>query len=252
MLANERQRAILRRVQETGGARVTELARELQVAEETIRRDLEKLDTDGKLLRTHGGAVPLEPDRELPYSIRETANLNAKRAIARLAVSHIREGDVIGLDSSSTVNELARILPDMGVTVITNSLVAAMSLASKPRIRVISTGGQLDGPSVSFVGSLAEDSVSRFNINKLFMSTKGADVQRGLSVAADEHARIKRRMMDFSEQVYLLADHSKFGVRSVVFFAQLNEVRTVITDTGVIASVLDELANQGIRVERAN
>lgn len=252
MLASERQRIILRRVQESGGVRVTDLARDMNVAEETIRRDLEKLDGDGKLMRTHGGAVPLEPERELPGAPREASNLPAKRAIARVALAHIKEGDVIGLDASTVSYELARMLPDAPLTVVTNSLVVTMSLAGRPRVRVICTGGRLDAPTLSFVGSSAEDAVTRYNISKLFLSCKGVDTARGLSVASDEHARVRRRMMDAADRRYLLVDHGKFGTKSAVIFAQISEVQTVITDTGVSGGLLDDLSNRGVHVERTN
>lgn len=249
MLGSERQRVILRRVQQNGAVRVAQLARELDVAEETIRRDLERLDLDGKLVRTHGGAVPLEPDRELPYVVRETANLPAKRAIAAIAARHIRDGDVIALDASSTAIELARAMPHVPLTVLTNSLVGAMVLAARPHARVILTGGVLDAPSMSFVGSLAEDALTRFHINKLFLSTKGVDAQRGLSVASNDHARIKRRMIDLADETFLLADRSKFGVKSVEFFAQVEDIDVIITDVEPSAELSDEFARRAVRVQ---
>jgi DeoR/GlpR family transcriptional regulator of sugar metabolism len=248
MLAKERHRRILSRLEEAGSVRVAELARVLEVTEETIRRDLESLDGEGRLIRIHGGAVPIEDDgRELPFNIRQAANLDQKKAIARAAAGHIAEGDVIALDASSSANELARVIPDVPLTVVTNSLAAAGSLLKLKRVQIVCTGGILDAPSLSLVGSLAEKALEHFNINKLFFSSKGVDLTRGLSVAEDSHARLKRIMLDLSERSYLLADSSKFGVKSVVFFARMPEVDVVITDTAASAADVEKLEELGLK-----
>jgi DeoR/GlpR family transcriptional regulator of sugar metabolism len=253
MLAGERHLEILKRIQDRGGIRVASLAKELNVTEETIRRDLERLDTEGKLRRIRGGALPLESDRrELPMSVREAVNLDRKRAIAAAATRHVNEGDVIALDASSTAREMARLLPDRPVTVISNSLAIATVLVNRSEIRVVSTGGILDAPSLSFVGSVAEESLDRFHIKKLFFSCAGIDAVRGLSVTADEHAGIKKRMMDSADKVYLLADSSKFNTSAVEFFAKLADVDTVITDALLDPKLVEELRAQGVTVEMAS
>jgi DeoR/GlpR family transcriptional regulator of sugar metabolism len=196
--------------------------------------------------------VAEDPGHELPFDVRSAANLAAKRAIAAAALAHVVEGDVIGLDASSTACELAQRIPDLSLTVITNSLVIARFLASRPKIKTICAGGDLDAPSLSFVGSVAEAALERFHIDKLFFSCRGLDSERGLSVAADEHARMKRKMLDLATRAYLLADHSKFGVKSVVFFAPLSDVDVVITDSAADGSAVPGLAAAGVKVETAH
>ncbi len=252
MLAQERHRRILSRIERAGSVRVAPLARELKVTEETIRRDLERLDAAGKLLRTHGGALTVGTDRrELPLRVRETVRIRQKRAIALHAARRIEEGDVVVLDASSTAHELARAMPDLPVTVVTNSLAAALAMADRTRVRVVLTGGVLDWASRSLLGPQAEQSLERFRIRKAFISCQGIDLERGLSVTADEHAGIKRRMMDLAEEVYLLADSSKFGVRAVEFFAPVTEVDVVITDAAADGEMIAKLAALGVRVETA-
>lgn len=252
MLVEERLREILRRVRDSGGVRVSVLASELHVTPETIRRDLERLDNDGKLIRTHGGAVPVASDRrELPFDVRESANSTQKRSIALAALRHIVEGDVIALDASSTARELARVMPDMALTVVTHSLAVATELVDRAHIRVISTGGVLDAPSLSFVGALAEHTLSRFHVTKLFFSCQGLDIERGLSLTADEQAGMKRRMIDLAEATYLLADSTKFGVKAVEFFASCSELDVIITDKPVAATMLTALTTLDVRVEVA-
>lgn len=250
MLASARQREILARLTTIGGIRVAQLAAELNVTPETIRRDLEKLDSEGKLIRTHGGAMAVETDRrELPLDIRETINLDQKRIIARRAVQEIMPGDVIALDASSTAHELAKIIPDIQITVITNALSVWTELLPRTAVRVILTGGIVDRPSMSMVGPVAEHSLDRFHVHKLFFSCRGLDLARGLSVTADEHAGIKRRMIDLCAKAYLLIDSSKFDVRSVEFFAPVDAMDMILTDDGAPSKMVSEIRAKGVEVE---
>ncbi len=251
MLASQRHQAILARLSQTGGARVTELAQALGVTEETVRRDLERLQHEGKLLRTHGGAVPAT-SLDLPFEVRHTAQVEQKQRIARRALAHLAEGDVIALDASSTVYELAQIIPDMPLTVVTNSLPASGVLLGHPRVRVISTGGSLDPGSRSWLGSLAEHALDRLSVNKFFLSVKGLDLELGLSEVDDQQARIKRRMMELAQRRFLLVDGSKFGTRSVVRMGRIDEVEMVITDAGAPAEFVTQLRAGGRRVEIAS
>ena len=252
MLAEQRHSEILRRVGEVGGVRVVDLARDLSVTEETIRRDLEKLGAEGRLIRTHGGAVPVQPSsQDVPFDVRRVAFHDEKVAIAQRALPFIQEGDVIALDPSSSVHELTRIMPDMPLTVVTNSLLASVRLLNRKYVRVLSTGGVLDPTTCAFVGSLAERTLERLNINKFFMSTKGVDLMRGLSEVDDAQAAVKRRMMDLADETYLLVDHSKFNQRMAVLLAELREVDVVITDAGVDRAVVPALQAAGCQVEIA-
>lgn len=252
MLAAERHRTIMALLERHGSVRVTRAAAGFGVTQETIRRDLELLEAGGRLLRTHGGAVPLERDRtELPLEVRQTVHLAQKRAIAAHAAAGIGEGHVIALDASSTARELARLLPDLPLTVVTNSLAAAMVLHDRSRVRVVVTGGVLDGPSCSLVGEMVAETLDRFHFTRAFVSCQGIDVVRGLSVTADEQAGIKRRMIGLADESVLLADSSKFGVKAVEFFAKVGDVDTIITDRGLDAATRIKLARAGVSVEIA-
>jgi DeoR/GlpR family transcriptional regulator of sugar metabolism len=252
MLAPARHRAILDLLTRQGGVRVAQVAEAFRVTQETIRRDLERLEHDGLLMRSHGGAVPLDRDRtELPLDVRQTVHLAQKRAIAAHAARTIAEGHVIALDASSTARELARLLPDIPLTVVTNSLAVAMVLHDRSRIRVVVTGGVLDGPSRSFVGEMAAEMLDRFYFTRAFISCQGIDLTRGLSVTADEQAGIKRRMIALAEESVLLADSSKFGVKAVEFFAKVADVDTIITDTGLSPTLRRQLEKSGVRIELA-
>jgi DeoR/GlpR family transcriptional regulator of sugar metabolism len=253
MLAEQRQTEILRELSRAGGVRVTALAQQLRVALETVRRDLERLEREGKLVRTHGGAVPVAAgEGDVPFVVRRTANHEAKVAVARHAIRYLAEGDVIGLDASSTVHELTRLIPDIPLTVVTNSLLAVVRLASRHRVRVIATGGALDPASYSWTGTRAEDGLRDVNIGTLFLSSKGVDLERGLSERDDAQARLKRRMMDRAARRILLVDRSKFGLRSTVSFAPLSDVQLLVTDAATVADGLEIYAAAGPAIEIAS
>ncbi|MBN2447330.1 MAG: DeoR/GlpR transcriptional regulator [Phycisphaerae bacterium] len=252
LLAAERQQKIIECLAENDVGRIADFARDFHVTEETIRRDLEKLDRQGKLVRIRGGAIPIaERTRDTPFDIRRGANHAAKERIARQALAHVRDGSVIGLDASSSAHELACRLPDLRITVVTNAFPATAELWNRKQTRVLSTGGLLDPSSRSWIGSFAEQTLQRVNISTLFLSSKGIDVERGLSEVDDAQARVKRRMIELAEHVVLLADHSKFGVRSAVSFAGLGDVQTVITDSLTDQATIDALREMGLSVEIA-
>src|SRR5690554_5478548 len=140
MLVAERWQRIVQLVNERGSIRVTELSELCDVTEETIRRDLDKLEIEGKLMRSHGGAISVrEINAEVPYTERETMNEEQKRNIALEAVNFVLDNDRIILDASTTAWYMAQHLPNRPLIVITNSLKVALELSTKDKIQVIST-----------------------------------------------------------------------------------------------------------------
>ncbi len=251
-LAHDRHHQILDELESQGSVRVTSLAKRFCVAEETIRRDLDKLGASERLVRTHGGAISIRSDRrDLPIAVRKTTFPEEKRRIAQNAVSQIKAGEVILLDASSTVLELAYQLPDMPLTVVTHGLDVARLLMDKPQIEVILTGGQVDAASASLIGPLAEQALATFAINKVFLSSKAVDFKRGLSEATIAHASIKKTMLGLAERSFLLVDPSKFGVRSVAYFASLQAIDVVIADETTEPDVLRALQEAEVQVEVA-
>ncbi|MCZ8511966.1 DeoR/GlpR family DNA-binding transcription regulator [Paenibacillus filicis] len=251
MLVAERWHKIVGLVNERGSIRVTELSEIFQVTEETIRRDLDKLENEGKLLRSHGGAVSIRTEteqvQEIPYPERETMNTEQKRIIAEEAIRQIRENDRIILDASSTAWYMAQILPDWPLTVLTNSIKVAMELSQKEKVQVISTGGLLSSRSLSYVGPLAERSLRSYHVDKAFISCKGLHSERGLSESNEMQALIKTKMIDIADQVFVLADYSKFGQQAFAHVSDWRPTLTVITDDGASSAELDKLSEKGIR-----
>jgi len=231
MLALERHRRILDLVAHQGSIRTTEVARQLGVTEETVRRDFEKLEQEGQLLRAHGGAARVDSNyRDLPLSSRESENIAEKKIIATLALTHIEPGDVVLFDASSTVFELAKLLPEMSLTVVTSALKVAVELANRPSMHVVLTGGVLSRHSLSCEGHLAGKALDYYHIQKAFISCRGIDQVRGISEANEKQAQLKQQMIACADKVFLMADHSKIGLQSSFFSANNSEIDTFITD----------------------
>ncbi|WP_077619347.1 DeoR/GlpR family DNA-binding transcription regulator [Bacillus sinesaloumensis] len=252
MLVAERHKKIVDLVNERTSIRVTELSKIFSVTEETIRRDLEKLEKENLLMRSHGGAVRMEKDNvETSYAEREITNAAEKKAIARLAVNFIHEGDQILLDASTTAWYVAKELPDIPLTVVTNSIKVALELSRKEQIKVISTGGALLSQSLSYVGPLAERSISMYHVNKAFLSCKGVHLVRGLSDSIESQALLKKQMMDIADETFLMVDSSKFGTQAFSHISPIHAIDAVITDENVDEITTKELKEMDIKIEIA-
>ncbi|WP_309088410.1 DeoR/GlpR family DNA-binding transcription regulator [Domibacillus sp.] len=249
MLVAERHQKIVELVNERSSIRVSELSDIFSVTEETIRRDLEKLEKEGKLQRSHGGAVSMQDEEsEVHFSERVITNVQEKKVIAHEAAKRVQEGDRIILDASTTAWYMAKALPNMTLTVITNSIKVVMELSKKERINVISTGGILLPKSLSFVGPLAERSLDLYHVNKTFLSCKAVHLDAGLSDSNEQQALLKKKMIEQSDEVFLMADSSKFGKRAFSLIGPPSGLYEVITDRGLDEAVKRGLDERQIRV----
>ncbi|MBG9813888.1 DeoR family transcriptional regulator [Bacillus endophyticus] len=249
MLVAERQQKIVDLVNLRSSIRVSELSEIFSVTEETIRRDLEKLEKENKLRRSHGGAVSVqEKESEIDFSEREITNVLEKKVIAHEAVKRVENGDRIILDASTTAWYMAKILPNIPLTVITNSIKVAIELSKKDRIEVISTGGILLPKSLSYVGPLAERSLENYHVNKAFLSCKGIDLNSGLSDSNEWQALLKRKMIERSNKTFLMVDSSKFGYREFSHISTLDQVDEMIVDIKLPPHSQEKLKEKNIIV----
>ncbi|MCF6411388.1 DeoR/GlpR family DNA-binding transcription regulator [Pseudalkalibacillus salsuginis] len=251
MLVAERHSKIVQIVNEKKSVRVAELSRIFSVTEETIRRDLERLEKEHKLSRSHGGAVSLtngSDTPETPYFEREIMNVKEKKEIAEEAVKQVEEGDKIILDASSTAWYMAKRLPDIQLTVLTNSIKVALELSGKKQITVFSTGGIMLPRSLSYVGPLAESSFDNYHVNKAFLSCKGFHFTKGLSESNEQQARIKKKMMDIADSVYMMIDHTKFGVQAFTNIGKVDSVDHILTDSNVDQETITRLKQHNLNV----
>ncbi|MED3729264.1 DeoR/GlpR transcriptional regulator [Priestia filamentosa] len=253
MLVAERQKKIVDLVNLRTTIRVSELSEIFSVTEETIRRDLEKLERENKLRRSHGGALSIqEKNLEVDFSEREIINVIEKKIIAREAVNQVKSGDRIILDASTTAWYMARSLPDFPLTVITNSIKVAMELSKKEKIEVISTGGILLPKSLSYVGPLAERSLDNYHVDKTFLSCKGLDLTNGLSDSNEWQALLKRKMIERSAQTILMVDSSKFGHRDFSHITSLHNIDQIIVDFKLDNTSKEILKEKNITVTAVN
>ena len=222
------------------------------MTEETVRRDFEKLEAEGALLRSHGGAVRLEVmRREFPATERAEQHAAEKLQIARAAVARIKPGQTIFFDASTTSLQVARLLPDQPLTVLTNALQTALVLSEKPAIHVAVLGGNLIASSQSCTGWPAEQMLELFRIDAAYISCRGLDADRGPSEATEEQARLKRRVVGCAEEICLLADASKAGPSSSFFFAKNSDIDVWITDREPARPFQSALTSHGVRIEIA-
>lgn len=232
MLAAERRKIILEKVHEEKKVIVSELSREFEVSEETIRRDLEKLADEGHVVKSYGGAVINEIGSiDLPFNVRWKSNAVGKQKIADLVSREITDGDHIFLDASTTAVFIAKnIKQKKNLTIITNSIEILLELSDVTGWNIIDTGGTLKGDSMSLVGKKATDNIERYNADKVFLSCKGLDKQKGITEGNDEMGEIKQSMIKSSSKVYLTVDSTKFDRIGFSKIAPLSEVDVIITD----------------------
>ena len=250
MLVAERHQKIIELVNERKSIRVSELSQIFSITEETIRRDLEKLEKQKRLIRSHGGAVSVNASSvsEVSYLEREITNVKEKKQIASEAIKQVVEGDKIILDASTTAWYMAKELPDVNITVLTNSIKVATELSTKKEITVISTGGILRSKSLSNVGPLAESSLESYHVNKAFISCKGFHLEHGLSEASEQQARIKELMVNSADTVYIMVDYSKFGAQAFTRFSDIDSINYVITDSQVDQQTVQQLTDRSVQI----
>lgn len=250
MLNEERRRAILDLLKRDGRVLVGDLARHFDTSQVTIRKDLEVLDVQGIVHRTHGGALPAHEGALEDPSLREKEKLHRKEKlhIANAAARMVSEGQVVILDSGTTTTAIAHALRNFrNLTIVTNAVNIAAEL-SGANVEVILTGGTLRKNSFSLVGPIAEDTLRRLNADILFLGVDGFDVLYGLSTPNLLEAKVNRVMVEVSRRTVAVCDSSKFGRRSLSLIAPPNALHHVITDHGIPKPDLRALKKAGIEV----
>ncbi|MBQ3037902.1 MAG: DeoR/GlpR transcriptional regulator [Clostridia bacterium] len=233
MLAVERRSIIEQTIMKNKTVLVLELAKQFDVTTETIRSDLEKLEKQGVLVRTYGGATLIESNEaDMAIHERETVNFEGKQSIGIRAAQMIKDGETVFLDASTSSLHVARNIKEKkGVTVITNAEKIVMELANCPNIRVISTGGMLHSKNMSYTGRIVEETIrSSYYANKVFFSCRGVTLSRGLMESSEAEAEIKKAMIDCSETAIFLCDRNKLGRLGVPVISNIDRIDCFITD----------------------
>lgn len=233
MLAIERRNAILAKLSMEGKVVVSDLSREFSVTEETIRRDLEKLDNDGLAKKTYGGAVKNDNfNIDIPFHVRQQANVEQKQYIASIIAEMIHDGDYIMLDSSTTALYVIKSIQDRKkITLITNSIKILIELCNKPDWNIISTGGVLKEGGLSLVGYQAEKMVSGFHVDLAICSCKGLDIKMGVTDSNERDSEIKKAFFASAKKRVLAIDSTKFNKASFVKVCEVGDIDVIVTDT---------------------
>jgi DeoR/GlpR family transcriptional regulator of sugar metabolism len=246
MLANQRREKIVELIKEDGSAKVLDLSKLFTVTEVTIRQDLEKLEKDGLIIRTHGGAYLKNiNDQVQTLSISHQDHLDKKASIAEKCLEFIESGDTIILDSGSTTTEIAKKLKGFqNLKVITNALNIAILLGAEPGIEVIVTGGEFKPPTLSLTGQKAADFFKGLHIQKLFLATAGVSLKAGLTYPSISDIVLKKAMMDAADTTYLVADSTKIGKSAFASLGPVSSIDYIITD--------DQITNKDLKAFKEN
>jgi DeoR family fructose operon transcriptional repressor len=253
LFQSERQREIAARTLQAGRVDVRELARDLDVTAETIRRDLSYLQNQQLVRRVHGGAVPWNTQGFEPLlAVRNDQQVAEKRRIARLAVQEVPDSGTIIIDSGSTLTPLAEQLPrDRELQVVTNSLLTAQVLAQNETVDVVVLGGQLRKNTLAMVDSETVAAVARLKVDTLFISSDGMSVDGGLTTPYREEAVLKQTMIAAAGRVVALVDYSKMDKNHLVRFASWSDIDVLITDARADDETVARLDAAGPTVLRA-
>lgn len=249
MLAIERRNEILEKLQADKRVVVSELSRHYQVSEETIRRDLEKLENDGYAIKSYGGAVINENVTiDLPFNLRKKRNVAGKQMIAALLHEMIHDGESLMLDASSTAVFIAKELKDRkNLTIITNSIEIVMELFDTPDWNVLSTGGIAKEGSFALVGPQTDRMLTSYHVDKAIISCKGLDAKQGITDSDELHAKNKKTMLECGTQRILAVDFTKFDEIAFAQIGKVSEIDLIITDKKPNDAWVNLLETKGVQ-----
>lgn len=254
---NRREQHILEQLLRTGSITVGGIVSEFEVSVTTARRDLEALEQRGRLRRTHGGAISLEPLLYEPFrhvsSYKDEVEKNAeeKTRIALVAAGLIADGDTIALTPGTTTTQISRrIPPDKNITVVTNTVNVAMELSSRSGVNVFVTGGFLHGGWFSLVGQAAVEAMKRIFPDKIFIGANGLHAEYGATAYHPDEAALNSVMARQSKQRIVVVDHSKLGVVATHLFCPTQDINLLITGNGATDEAVAGFIERGIEVRR--
>ncbi len=249
---SERLTEILERVSGNGSIGVADLAGEMDVSPTTIRRDLELLQDQNLLARTHGGAVAHGVLYELPLRYKAARHQVQKQRIAVTAASRVKDGTAVGLTGGTTTTEIARAIVDRaGLTVVTNALNIASELAVRPNLKLVVTGGVARPESYELVGALAEKTLVGLNLDIAFIGVDGISLASGLTTHHEVEAQTNRALIERARSTVAVTDGSKVGKTAFAQICPAEAIDELITDATADPEALEALTEAGLRVHIA-
>lgn len=255
-MLQERMKLILEELDRKGIVKVVQLSKELNCSEVTIRSDIKKLEEQGLLQRTHGGAMKIGPEFNNRYSNDKVyINMEKKAAIARTAYEYIEDHDTIIIDDASTCLYLTKYIkedPSKRIVVVTNSLLVAGELSSEPHVNLFLVGGQVASASCATLGDIAISNLNEFYVDKAFIGAHGINFNVGITSIGSLQMQTKRAIIKSSKEVYVLADSSKFGGSYLSLICPLSKIHMIITDNDVSKEDLDQASQADTMIHIAN
>lgn len=243
MLTSERKALIQHVLRRDGRLVAKPFSKEIGVSEDTIRRDLRELASEGLLQRVHGGALPAS-SAIADFAARQELGSPAKAALGRHAAHMIQPGQIVFLDGGTTNVQLARALPpNLRATVVTHSPSIAVELVRHPFVDVQIIGGRLFKHSIVATGAASAEAISRIRVDTYFMGVTGLHSELGATTGDAEEAAIKRLIAGQSAETIVLASREKFGAASPYQIVPLAEITTVITEQGLAADLINMFGN---------
>ncbi|MER3389397.1 MAG: DeoR/GlpR family DNA-binding transcription regulator [Microcella sp.] len=251
MLAAQRREFLLDRLHREGRIVAKEVATELGLAKDSIRKDLRELAAEGLLHRVYGGALPVSP-ATADYPTRRTIATEAKQAVGRTAAALIQPGATVIVDGGSTALALVAALPrDLSATIVTHSPTIAAALAEHPTVDVIMLGGRLFKHSVVATGAALVESASRIRADIFFVGVTGVHHDEGLTTGDLDEAAVKRALADRASEVVVLASREKIGAASAYGVLEFDEIASIVTDADADHPVVRGLRERGVAVVHA-
>lgn len=252
MSAEERQRAIVMAARRSGSVDVSELAAELGVAKETVRRDLRALEDHGLVRRTHGGAYPVESAGfETTLAFRATDHVPEKRRIAAAAAELLGDAETVFVDEGFTPQLIAEALPrDRPLTVVTASLTTAGALAEAADTTVLLLGGRVRSGTLATVDHWTTKMLAGFVIDLAFIGANGITREHGLTTPDPAVSEVKTQAIRTARRTVFAGTHTKFGAVSFCRFAKIPDLETIVTSTLLPASEAHRYSLLGPQVIR--
>lgn len=249
MLAVERRGLILEKLQEEKRVVVSELSQLYGVSEETIRRDLDKLDKDGLAVKSYGGAVINESTSiDMPFNVRKKKNVSGKQKMAEIIADLVQDGDHIMLDASTTGVFIAKAIKHKErITLITNSIEVVIELSDLSDWNIISSGGNLKEGYLALIGPKAIEGLSSYNVETAIISCKGFDLEKGLTDSSEEFSQPKQMMLRNAKTKIAAVDNTKFGTIAFSKVADLADIDIVVTDERPAEAWLKKFRELGIK-----
>ena len=251
MFSDQRESIILEQVTKNGSVKLAELMDLLQISEATVRRDLTSLEKKGLLKRTHGGAVSLSiSSYEANYHESEKVNIDKKQRIAAACAELINDEETVMLDSGTTTFEIARLIKEKKVTLVTNSVTIIVDFIENGsgKTNIISTGGRVRSNLKAFVGTNAENAIRSYLPDVTFVSANGFSIEHGASTPDDSEAAAKRAMLESSKAAYLVVDSSKANKEFFSLIAPCKNFKAIITDNQIDEKIVQAFEQQGVQV----